>query len=159
MSLALIPGSFDPMTLGHRALVARVAEQYDEVVVAVMVNRDKTYLLPLDERLRVAELTLSGLSNVRVIADEGMLIDLFDRLGASAVCKGYRNEADLAYEKEMAAWNHAHNPRFVTSLIPAEEEWADCSSTRVRELMDAKEDLSALLAPDAYSYLKEKHYV
>ena len=55
MSLAILPGSFDPMTLGHRALAKEVAEQYDEVVVAVMINRDKTYLFPLEERVRLGE--------------------------------------------------------------------------------------------------------
>lgn len=158
MSLAILPGSFDPMTLGHRALAFEVAEQYDEVVVAVMINRDKTYWLSLEERVRVAELTLKGIPNVRVIADEGMLIDLFDRLGADAVCKGWRNGEDLAYEESMAEWNRAHNPRFVTRLFRAKEEWADCSSTRVRELLQAGGDPSPLLAPDAYFYLREKQY-
>ena len=159
MSLAILPGSFDPMTLGHRALAKEVAEQYDEVVVAVMINRDKTYLFPLEERVRLAELTLKGIPNVRVIADGGMLIDLFDRLDADAVCKGWRNGEDLAYEESMAEWNRAHNPRFVTRLFPAKEAWEDCSSTRVRELLQTGGDLSSLLAPDAYSYLKEKQYV
>lgn len=159
MSIAIVPGSFDPMTLGHRALIERVAKQYDQVVAAVMVNREKTYFLSIEDRLRVAERTLRDIPNVRVIADEGMLIDLYDRLGASAVCKGFRNERDLAYEREMAEWNRAHNPRFVTELLRADEAWADCSSTRVRELLQRGETPAHLLHADAYSYLKEKNYV
>lgn len=158
MRIAIVPGSFDPMTLGHRALIERVSKQYDEIVAAVMVNAEKTYLLSAEDRLCVARLTLKDLPKVRVIADEGMLIDLYDRLGASAVCKGWRNEADLAYEKRMDEWNRAHNPRFVTEFFRADEAWADCSSTVVRTLLEKGEDASPYLHADAYSYLKEKHY-
>ena len=149
MSLAIIPGSFDPMTLGHLALCRRVAASYDEVVVAVMINSAKRYLFDMETRVRIAEATVAELKNVRVIADEGMLIDLYDRLGADAVCKGYRNEVDYAYEVKMAEWNRAHNPRFRTELLPAEEIYAEHSSTRVREALEAGECLDGLVHPDA----------
>ena len=90
MSLAIVPGSFDPMTLGHLELIKTVAKRYDEVVVAVMVNRSKKYMFDMETRVAIAEETVKELSNVRVIADAGMLIDLFDKLQADAVCKGWR---------------------------------------------------------------------
>ena len=117
MSLAIVPGSFDPMTLGHLDIVKTVAARYDDVVVAVMVNPAKRYRYTMGERVRIAIATVAELPNVRVIAERGMLIDLFDRLGADAVCKGWRDEKDYAYEREMAEWNLAHNPRFHTELL------------------------------------------
>ena len=149
MSLAIVPGSFDPMTLGHLDVVRKAAQRYGEVVVAVMVNREKQYLFDMETRVRIAEATVASLPSVRVISDEGMLIDLYDRLEADAVCKGWRNETDLAYEEKMAEWNRAHNPRFHTELIRAEEEREDVSSTAVRALLARGEDISRLVHPDA----------
>ena len=156
MSLAIVPGSFDPMTLGHLALVKIAAARYDEVVVAVMQNAEKQYLLTTEERVEIAKRTVEGLSNVKVISDDGMLIDLYDRLGASAVCKGYRNETDLAYERSMADWNFAHNPRFVTELIPSKGIYANVSSTDVRNAMKNRAELSAWVHPDVISILSKK---
>ena len=102
MSVALLPGSFDPMTLGHLDIVKRAVSLYGEAVVAVMNNENKTYTHTLEQRLKMAELTTAGLPCVRVIADTGMVIDLFDRVGADVLVKGVRNETDRAYEDEMA---------------------------------------------------------
>ncbi len=149
MSLAIVPGSFDPMTLGHLALVKRVAAMYDRVVVAVMCNASKQYLFDMEARTEIARLTVSELSNVQVLSDSGMLIDLYDRLSADAVCKGYRNRDDLAYEREMARWNAAHNPRFHTILLRSEGSEALLSSTEVRRRMERGEDIGHLVSPKA----------
>ena len=156
MSLAIVPGSFDPMTLGHLELIKIAARKYDEVVVAVMQNAEKQYLFTTEERVEIAKRTVGELSNVKVISDDGMLIDLFDRLGASAVCKGVRNEADLAYENRMANWNKEHNPRFVTELITSEGIYANVSSTDVRNAMKEGKDLSCLVHPDVIFILSQK---
>ena len=74
MSLAIVPGSFDPMTLGHLELIKVAAARYDEVVVAIMQNAEKTYLFTPEERVEVAKKTVEDLPNVRVIFDDGMLI-------------------------------------------------------------------------------------
>ena len=149
MSLAIVPGSFDPMTLGHLELVRTVAKRYDEVVVAIMVNRSKKYLFDLNTRLAIAEETVKELSNVRVITENGMLIDLFDRLGADAVCKGWRNQRDYDYELHMADWNSAHNPRFRTEMIRAKKSVEHISSSEVRRRLMAGESLEGIVHPDA----------
>lgn len=156
MSLAIVPGSFDPMTMGHVDLIRRVAKDYDQVVVAVMINDQKQYLFDLSTRLEIAEASVRELSNVRVIADEGMLIHLFDRLGADAVCKGWRNDVDYTYETKMAEWNLAHNPRCVTRLYPSKGVHASVSSTQVREYLEKGEIPEDLLHPHAYSVIKMK---
>ena len=133
MSIALLPGSYDPITLGHLDIVARAAARFDEVVVAVMNNAAKTYRFTMAERAELARLATAHIENVRVVADEGMLVDLFDRLGADVIIKGVRNEADRAYENEMAAYNLEKNPRARTELWQASASLAGVSSTRVRE--------------------------
>ena len=148
MSLAIVPGSFDPMTLGHLELIKTVARRYDEVVVAVMVNRSKKYLFDMNTRVRIAEATVAGLPNVRVVAETGMLIDLFDKLGADAVCKGWRNATDYDYELHMADWNAAHNPRFRTEMIRAKSAVEHISSTEVRRRLMAGEPLEGIVHPD-----------
>lgn len=157
MSLVILPGSFDPMTLGHLALCRRIAPCYDEVVVAVMINPSKHYWFDMQTRVRIAEATVAELPNVRVIADEGMLVDLYDRLGADAVCKGYRNTTDYFYEMRMAEWNREHNPRFHTELLPSEAKYEGHSSTRVREALEAGESLEGLVHPNALPLILEAY--
>ena len=153
MSLALIPGSFDPMTIGHLDIVKRALSLYDEVVVAVMVNDKKTYTHTLEQRKQMAELTVRGLDRVRVIASEGMLIDLFDELGADVIVKGIRNEKDRAYEEEMAAWNLAHNPRAKTVFLQAADDYEQVSSTDVREHLRAGKRPEHLVVPAVMDFL------
>ena len=156
MSLAIVPGSFDPMTLGHLDIVQTVSARYDEVVVAVMINRSKRYYFDMETRLEIAKRTVSELPNVRVIADTGLLIDLYDRLGADAVCKGWRNQKDYDYELHMADWNQAHNPRFKTEMIRAKNAHTDLSSTLVRQKLESGEDVSEYVHPKALALLLQK---
>lgn len=148
MSLAIVPGSFDPMTIGHLELIKTVAKRYDEVVVAVMVNRSKRYLFDMATRVAIAEETVKELPNVRVIAESGLLIELFDRLGADAVCKGWRNQHDYDYELHMADWNSSHNPRFRTEMIRAKSAVEHISSTEVRRRLIAGESLEGIVHPN-----------
>ena len=122
----------------------------------MMTNFAKKPFLESDMRRRIAELTVSDLSNAKVVADDGLLVDLFDRLHADVVCKGYRNEADLAYERVQDEWNRAHNPRFLTELIPAAPGTGEISSTLVRERLAKGEDLSGLVDPRVIPLLREK---
>ena len=156
MSLAIVPGSYDPMTLGHLDVVRRALTDYDEVVVAVMVNASKVTRFDMETRVAIARATVGELENVRVISDTGLLVDLFDRLGADAVCKGYRNETDLAYERKMDEWNRAHHPRFKTVLYPASEGHETLSSTVVRAALEANELPEGWVHPRAEALIREK---
>ena len=156
MSLAIVPGSFDPMTLGHLEIIKTVAKRYDEVVVAVMINRSKKYMFDMETRVAVAEETVKELPNVRVISDSGLLIDLFDRLGADAVCKGWRNQRDYDYELHMADWNSSHNPRFRTEMIRAKSSVEHISSTEVRRRLADGETLEDIVHSDVIPLLLTK---
>ena len=153
MTHALIPGSFDPMTLGHLDIVKRACAEYDKVTVAVMINDSKTYAHSIEERTEMARLTVADLPSVQVVSDRGMLVDLFDRVGADVIVKGVRNEKDRAYEEEMAAYNLAKNPRAKTVLLDADPRLDAVSSTAVREKLAKGERPVGLLAPAVLEYL------
>ena len=153
MSLAIVPGSFDPMTVGHLDIVKRTLALYDNVVVAVLMNSEKHYDHTLAERTEMAELTVQGLERVRVVSSEGLLVDLFDRIGADVIVKGIRNETDRAYEEKMAAYNLEKNPRAKTVFLQACDDLEDLNSTRVRELLAQKKCPDGLVAPAVIDYL------
>ena len=158
MSIAIVPGSFDPMTLGHVNLVERVAGMFDEVFVAVMINPQKKYRFTLEQKCELARISCCHISNVHVIADQGMLIDLVDKLNANAIVKGIRTLKDYRYEKTMAEWNLAHNPKAETLYLPSNSVFSRVSSTRVRQYIDEKKSLFRLMTPMAIEKLVEWGY-
>lgn len=131
--IAIVPGSFDPITYGHLSLVKEALKDYDKVYVAVMINADKEYCFTLSERKEIAKAALDGFERVEVISSEGMLWQLAKNLGAIAIVKGYRNETDLAYEQSMARFNAEHYPNAKTVLIPSAVDLSSLSSTVVRQ--------------------------
>ena len=146
-TVAIVPGSFDPITYGHIDIAKRASELYDFVYVAVMINDQKKYMFSIDERKRIANEALCKIDGVSVISSEGMLWELTRDLGANAIVKGYRNETDLEYEKKLAEFNSAHYPDEPTVLLKADAELIDLSSTAVRELINRGDALNHFL-PD-----------
>lgn len=165
MSRAIIPGSFDPMTLGHRQVIAAAADIFDEVVVLIMHNdmtkyvkdaKVKAYLFDTEARVEIARLTCEDIPGVRVETRGGLLIDAFDRLEGDVIVKGVRNEADFAYEQIHAAWNLAHNPRARTLYLPSDPAFAHVSSTLARERLAKGEDISDIIAPKALAWIMHR---
>ena len=157
MSIALIPGSFDPITVGHLDLIKRALALYDEVVVAVMINQQKSYDYTLQQRTEMAALAVRELDRVRVVSSDGLLVDLFDKVGADVIVKGIRNDEDRIYEEEMSAWNLAHNPRAKTIFLQAADDFEHIHSTKVRELIHAGEKPDAFVVPSVAAYIRAAH--
>lgn len=153
--IAIVPGSFDPITNGHLDIIKKAAALYDKVYVAVMINDKKTYMFTLEERRMIAESATAEIDGVEVISSSGWLWKLAKDLGACAIVKGYRNEADLRYEQEMAVFNDAHNPEAKTVLLKAEEELEGLSSTLIREKIRKGEALEGYLPEAAIEKIKE----
>ena len=151
---AIVPGSFDPITYGHVALVKEAVARYERVYVAVMINSAKQYLFTMEERVAIAKAALADLPGVEVISSEGMLWKLAEDLCADGIVKGYRNEQDLAYEREMAAFNMSHNPNAPTELLPSEEALASLSSTVVRERIQNGASLDGYLPNGAIAVIE-----
>ena len=165
--VALIPGSYDPITLGHVNIIERAAKIADKVYVAVMNNdsakhssvlSSKTYMFSMDERFELAKRSLSHIKNVEVVSSCGMLIDLFDELSADVIIKGIRTSADLEYEMIHAKWNKEHNPRLETLFLPADDSLKSVSSTLVREYIKSRdyELLEGIIAPEAIEFFKSR---
>ena len=155
MKIAIVPGSFDPITKGHVDIIERAAALFDQVVVAVMVNEEKTYRFSTEQRLKLVALSCAHIPGVRVIFDQGMLVDLVDKLGACAIVKGIRNEIDLAYEQNMARCNKEKNPRAETIYLPCAPQYEHISSTAVRERLDKGASVDDLVQENAVAKLLE----
>ena len=143
--IAIVPGSFDPITNGHVDIVKRASHMYDRVYLAVMINETKQYMFTMEQRKRIAEAAVKDIPNVTVIASDGMLWQLAQSLRACAIVKGYRNETDLAYERKMAEYNQAKYPAAETVLLPSDSSLVDISSTAVRAKILERGDLSRYL--------------
>lgn len=164
MRTALIPGSFDPITLGHLDIITRTAARFDRVVVAVMTNdmrkyvQDalvKQYMFDREERTAMVAAACAHLSNVEVISAGGMLIDLFDRVGADFIIKGVRSAVDFEYEQKHALYNRAHNPRAETLYMPADPAFDGLSSTLVREKITCGASLESFLPAAVIEWIAE----
>lgn len=151
----IVPGSYDPVTLGHLDIIRRAAERYDEVYAVIFRNPDKTYRYSLDDRMRMLMLATDGLDNVLVSESDGLVIDYMREHGIDKIVKGYRNDADLAYEKIQEDFNFSQGG-YQTEYLKADARFAGISSTLVREKTDKGESLEGLL-PDAVIRYIENH--
>ena len=155
MRVCIVPGSFDPFTLGHLDVVRRASKLFDKVYVAIMVNSAKSGKFDFAQRKRIAEISCKGLSNVEVITADGLLAELCRALGACAIVKGVRNSQDFLYEFNMAGMNKHLNEEAETLFLPCSPEYSFVSSTFVRELIKHQKSLKGVIADEAIEYIYE----
>ncbi len=142
--IALIPGSFDPITKGHLELVKFASALFDEVVVCICINPEKTHLFNEKARLDMIAKAIADYPNARAASFHGMTADFAVSIGAEYIVRGIRNEKDTKYELEMADFNR--NYRGIrTLLVPASSDIVDISSTLVREKLALGEKVDGLL--------------
>ena len=170
MKKALIPGSFDPITVGLAAIIRRAAKIFDKVYVAVMTNdmrkyvsdaRVKSYMFDMTERYEMVRLACAEISNetgadIEVVCSDGMLVDLVDELLVDVIVKGVRNETDFLYEQKHALWNRAYNERAETLYMPSEPFLDNISSTYARELIASGQPTDGVLPGAVEEYLKKR---
>ncbi len=146
----LLPGSYDPPTVGHLAVIERAAALYDRVIVAVFINPSKTGLFTHRERVAFLKLATTHLSNVTVDFSDGYVADYAKDHGVGLIIKGTRNETDRLYEEEMAAYNKQRGG-VDTLLLPSDPDLAAVSSTAVREALEAGLPTEDLLPKGCYA--------
>ena len=150
----IIPGSYDPITVGHLAIIEEVARREDEVYVVAFVNDKKEYTFTLDDRVNMMQLATEHLDNVLVSFSLGRVVDYMREHGIDRIVKGYRNDADLEWENFQAEYNMKHGG-YVTELIKCSDEFTSVSSTLVRDKLLKGEDASCLLPPSVLEYIKD----
>ena len=149
----IIPGSYDPVTLGHLDIIRRAAEQYDEVYAVVFINPEKSYTFSLEDRVKMLILATDELENVMVSYSTGLVIDYMRDHGIEKIIKGYRNDVDLEYEKKQAEWNKKMGG-YETELWLSDESLSGISSTLAREKLAKGEDISDILPEKVISFLR-----
>lgn len=145
---AVYAGTFDPVTDGHIFVLKKAAELFDEVYLALCVNPKKTPLFSVGQRMEMLNAVSKNYKNVKTAYHEGMLVDFMRSVGALYSVRGVRNDTDYNYENEMHFVNQKLYPEMTTLFIPSDEETVNVSSTRVKEMISAGEDLTGVL-PEA----------
>ncbi len=156
MATVLIPGSFDPLHLGHIDVVDQAVELFGDVVVGVLVNFDKpSGMFSPDDRVALAEASLAGRSTVRVQAFGGLAVQAAADIGADVIVKGLRNPNDFDIEQQMAHMNHSVTG-IRTVFLPCRAEFGFVSSRFIREIAAHGEDVRHLVAAPVADALADR---
>jgi pantetheine-phosphate adenylyltransferase len=156
MKRAIYPGSFDPVTNGHLDVVERARKLFDEVIVAVAVNDEKSPLFTLRERLDFLQQTLGKIDNVRITHFTGLLVDFAREQEASAVIRGLRAISDFEFEFQMALMNRKLEAAVETIFLMPKEEYTYLSSRIVKEIARLGGDVSKFVAAPVAKALAAK---
>lgn len=152
MRIGLYPGTFDPLTLGHRDIISRAAQLVDRLVIGVAINRDKGPLFSLEERVAMIESEVEHLSDrcgVEIVAHpfENLLIDCARDVGASIIIRGLRAVTDFEYEFQMVGMNRAMDDSIETVFLMAEARHQAIASKLVKEIARLGGDVSKFVSP------------
>lgn len=155
MRRAVCPGSFDPVTLGHLDVISRAAGLFDEVVVAVLINKKKQGLFSVEERIAMLEETTADLPNVRADSFHGLLVDYCREHDIKAIVKGLRAVTDFDYELQMAQMNQRLSG-VDTLFMSTNPEFSFLSSSLVKEVATYGGDVAHLLPPSVHRQLLDR---
>jgi len=147
MKVAVFPGSFDPITLGHYDIIKRGSTLFDKIIIAIGVNAEKKYMFPLEERKRFIEEAFKDMPNIEVITYEGLTIDLCKKVGAKFILRGLRNPADFEFEKAIAHTNRLLS-KIETIFLLTASQTSYISSSIVRDVLRHGGDYTKLV-PDS----------
>lgn len=157
MTIALFPGSFDPITNGHLDVAKKAATMFDKVYVVIMTNTNKHYLFNSQERTQMAQETLKDIPNIEVLAKPDQLtVDVARHLKASAIIRGVRNTEDFLYEQQIAGINERLNDQVHTVLLFTDSENSFVASSMIKEVARFNGDIEQFLPANVADALKKK---
>ncbi|MBO4693353.1 MAG: pantetheine-phosphate adenylyltransferase [Clostridia bacterium] len=145
--IAICPGSFDCITLGHLDIISRAANMFDEIIVVAMNNVKKEYTFTPEERVEMIKKSTSDIKNVRVDMYDGLLADYAAKKGACAIIKGLRAMSDFEYEFQMALTNKKLNPKVETVFLTTSAQNMYLSSSMVKQIVSMGGDISDFVPP------------
>ncbi|MCX8521807.1 MAG: pantetheine-phosphate adenylyltransferase [Rhodoferax sp.] len=154
--IAVFPGTFDPITLGHQDLIQRSTRLFGTVVVAVAVAHHKKTLFPLEERLDMVRQVFQGVERVQVQAFDGLVTHFAVQHGASVMLRGVRSVSDFDYEAQLAGMNRALAASVDTLFLTPDPRWQYISSTLVREIATLQGDVQQFVDPLVLQRLASK---
>ena len=154
--IAVYPGTFDPITLGHQDIIRRAAALFGTVVVAVAAAHHKKTLFSLEERLASVREVLQPYANVRVEAFTGLVRDFAVSQGAGAMVRGVRSVSDFDFETQLAGMNRALAPGVETVFLTPDARYQYISSALVREIATLQGDVAQFVAPPVHRRLLQK---
>lgn len=155
-TLAVYPGSFDPLTNGHVDIITRGARLFDRIVVAILVNAEKSPLFSMQERVAIARTVFSGLPNVEIDTFDGLLVDYVERRGAAVIVRGLRAVSDFEFEFQMALMNQRLNGRIETVFMMPAEQYTYISSRMIKEVFSLGGRVHGLVPDTVEERLREK---
>ena len=154
--IAVYPGTFDPLTLGHEDVVRRAANLFDEVIVAVAGSTNKRTLFSFEERVSLAQSVFKQSSNIKVVGFSGLLMQFVQAQGAQMVIRGLRAASDFEYEFQLAGMNRKLFPQLETIFLTPSEQYMFVSSTLVREVATLDGDVHQFVSPLVNAAIKNK---
>ncbi len=155
-TLAIYPGSFDPITFGHLDIITRGLEIFERIVVAVAVNPDKKTLFTIPERIELIQASLNHNERIEVDTFEGLLVDYAAQKGAKVIVRGLRAMSDFEYEFQLALMNRRLNRQIQTMFMMTGYRWFYISSTIIKEAAQLGGSVAGLVPPAVEKALQEK---
>jgi len=158
MNIAVFPGSFDPITLGHVDLVRRSIPIFDKIYVAVGVNSQKKTLFSLERRLNWLEQVFKNDDSVYVGSFEGLTVNYCQEVGARYLIRGLRNASDFDYEKTISQLNQIIGDNIETLFLISQPQYSHISSTIVREIIKGKGDITSFVPENIVEDIEKNYY-
>lgn len=155
--MAVVPGSFDPITNGHLDIITRGASIFSEIYVVVLNNSSKNPLFSVEERVKLIQEVTAHLPNVKVETFSGLLIEYAQNVGASAIIRGLRAVSDFEYEMQITSMNRVLNDEIETFFIMTKNQYSFLSSSIVKEVAKYGGNIGELVPPQVEKALKEKY--
>ena len=152
MKIAVFPGSFDPITIGHVDLIRRVAPMFDKIIVAIGVNTQKKYLFSLEQRMAWLNAVFADDINVFVDSYQGLTAHFCEKQNAQYLIRGLRNASDFDYEKPISQLNAIVGKGLETVFLISKPEYSHISSSIVREIIKGKGDASPFLPAEVSAF-------
>lgn len=158
MKIAIFPGSFDPITLGHVEIIRRGATLFDEIIVCIGTNSQKNYYFSLEERLEMLRLCFEGHANIRVATYPRLTVEFAREQHAQFILRGLRSSSDMEYEKAIELINKHMSPGIEVVYLLSSSDTTMLSSTLVREVIKYKGKLEGLLPPEIIGFVNQIKY-
>ncbi len=155
-TLAVYPGSFDPLTNGHVDIITRGSRLFERIIVAILVNAEKSPLFSMSERVEIAETVFKDHPNVEIDTFDGLLVDYVERRGAKVIVRGLRAVSDFEFEFQMALMNQRLNGKIDTIFMMPAEQYTYISSRLIKEVFSLGGRVHGLVPVTVEDRLRDK---